>query len=47
MLQIEQDLLEKLLRDVLRLGDFGDEGRLARRLLGERHQRPQSILGLL
>ena len=47
MLQVEQDLLEKLLRDVLALGDVANENRQALGLLGESNQGSKRVLCLL
>ena len=46
-LQLQQDLLEKLLRDRLGFRDFGNHQRTLRRHLAECDQGPQRVFGLL
>ena len=46
-LQVEKDLLEKLLRDRLLVGDVGDEDRLALWRLRERNKGSKCVFGLL
>src|SRR5262245_4509708 len=47
VLEVEQDELEELLREIVPLGDIRDQQRLARRPLGQGQQGAQRILGLL
>jgi hypothetical protein len=42
-LQIEEDQLKELLRNLLALGDVGDQEGPFRRLLGQKRQRPQRV----